>query len=1005
MPKVLIKPDFGGEDMGDGGVRRVVEAQRRYLPEFGWELTDNAEEADLITAHILLDSETAKVVRRNRVPYVAQVHGLYWADYDRWPNWALKANHGVIESARLADIVTAPSEWVARAMRRGLAADIRVVYHGVDLPEWEPDPERLDFALWNKTRVDPVCDPHPVEQAAELLPGITFVSTFARGAQPPGNMRITGRLGFEAAKAIIRKAGVYLATSRETFGIGTLEAMAAGVPVAGFAWGGQVEIITPGVDGILVPPGDVTALAQAIEEVLGKREAMGKAARETVEARFQWRDAVGRTAAVFDEALAGWQARHAGPRTSVVITNYRLPEYLPRAVESVLAQTDPDFEVVIVDDASNDEGRSAEVIAEMQARDPRVRAVMRAKNGYLAAARNSGIEAARGRYIFPLDADDEIAPRTLELLAGALDNERGIAIAYGGADFFEESDGSRIPSNWPGDFDWRGQMSKRNQLPYSSMFRREVWERTAGYRTRCRTAEDADFWCRVSSYGFRPVKVTTEPTLIYHNRSDSMSHSVKLPDYTRWFPWSRDPATTPFGAVGEPVNPEVQAWPVATYEFPRITVIVPVGPGHEGYVLDALDSVDAQTYRNWEVIVVNDTGGALPRLPGWARVINSAEDKAGNPVKSGVARARNRAIAEARAPLVFFLDADDYLQPECLERLLTVYRDREGYAVVYCDQWTVRGEHIEAAEAYDWDPASTLLAKAVHGNPALYEKAALVDVGGFDEALRAWEDWDLQLALAAKGYCSIRLPVPLWSYRLEAGSRREALLAEKEANVRQIVSKYEPYFTGGKPLMACSSCGGRGATVAMAPMSLSREAKRMQLPPGDLIEVRYTGGSLGGISFRGIATGQLYMFSAEENERVRFVRRDDADPETGGLLSKADFVLNTPTEGLLAPSAEPELVAAGPPAREEPSTTVQAVNAMLGASTPAPAAIAVVDRPEELAAHITEAPSEWDTPRAPAPAAAAPAAAVLPEPEPEPRVAPVTMNPAKRKPGRPRRSA
>lgn len=972
--RILIRPEFGGVDTGDGGVRRVVEAQRKWLPDFGWEVVEDPQAADMLTGHIVLEDSMRPLIDSGRWPYVAQVHGLYWADYE-WPAWALRSNAGVTANMRIADAVTAPSEWVAHAIRRGMAADVRVMYHGVDLDEWQPDPEPLGYVLWNKTRIDPVCDPHDMEQVAAKLPEVTFVSTFVRGNNVGGNIRVTGRLAHEQAKSLVSKAGAYLVTSRETFGIGTLEAMAAGVPIVGYAWGGQREIIEQGVQGILVEPGNIGALQEAITEVLANRARMGEAARELVRARFQWRDRVGDYARLFDEVLAGWKAARDPevPRTSVIITHYRMPQYLPRAVQSVINQTDPSLEVVVVDDASNTP-EADEVLRKVAASDKRVRVVKRQQNGYLAAARNTGISVARGRYILPLDADDEIAPTTVQLLADALDTTKSIAIAYGGCEFYEEADGRRIESNWPQDFNWRGQMSQRNQLPYCSMYRRAVWERTGGYRTRCRTAEDADFWCRVTSYGFDARKVTDATTLIYHNRQDSMSHSIALTDYATWYPWARDFAKTPFGAVGASERPE-SGWAVGSFEFPRIGVVIPCGPGHRSLLMDAIDSVDAQTYRNWEVVVVNDSGKPLPLLPGWVRVVETAGGV-------GVAEARNLGIAATTAPLLVFLDADDYLQPDYMEKTLRIYRERDGYAVVYTDQWTERGDKIEAAEAFNWEPqrGGQLLRRAVHGVTALYERSALQEVGLFTPT-DGFEDWDLQLKLAAAGKCSIRLPVPLWNYRLYSGQRRETLLAGKDQHISEITNRYADYYDGGKELMACRSCGGRPNVVATTTQQLARQ---QSLPPGDFVAVRYTGPMLGGFALKGDQTGQLYYFSASQGENVRLVRRADVP----GVIAKTHFELDATEQQadvVVVPEA-PAVVASGPPLNgAEHRERHSGFDAFTEAS-PEPASPVVntmIINQVSMSAPVAE----------PEPAPA-PASDILPVPES-----------AKRKPGRPRKAA
>src|SRR4030066_311616 len=90
-----------------------------------------------------------------------------------------------------------------------------------------------------------------------LLPDTRFITTFGT---PAPNVEITGTLSYEEGKQLIRKAGLYLCTARETFGIGTLEAMACGVPILGWNWGGQAEFIKHKETGWLCPPGDIEGL-------------------------------------------------------------------------------------------------------------------------------------------------------------------------------------------------------------------------------------------------------------------------------------------------------------------------------------------------------------------------------------------------------------------------------------------------------------------------------------------------------------------------------------------------------------------------------------------------------------------------------------------------------------------------------------------------------------------------------------------------------------------------
>ncbi|MEY7851004.1 glycosyltransferase family 2 protein [Natrarchaeobius sp. A-rgal3] len=100
------------------------------------------------------------------------------------------------------------------------------------------------------------------------------------------------------------------------------------------------------------------------------------------------------------------------PRVSVVIPTYDRAETLPRAIDSALAQTVDDLEVIVVDDGSTDETRS--ILTTYANADSRVRPVIHGSNCGANVARNTGIRYARGEYVAFLDSDDEWHPAKLE---------------------------------------------------------------------------------------------------------------------------------------------------------------------------------------------------------------------------------------------------------------------------------------------------------------------------------------------------------------------------------------------------------------------------------------------------------------------------------------------------------------------------------------------------------------------------------------------------------------
>lgn len=101
---------------------------------------------------------------------------------------------------------------------------------------------------------------------------------------------------------------------------------------------------------------------------------------------------------------------------SVVIPIYKVEEYLPACVDSVLSQTYRNLEVILVDDGSPD--RCPEIADQYAKLDKRVR-VIHQKNGGLSAARNSGLQIATGEFITFIDSDDYISPEYVEVLCRA----------------------------------------------------------------------------------------------------------------------------------------------------------------------------------------------------------------------------------------------------------------------------------------------------------------------------------------------------------------------------------------------------------------------------------------------------------------------------------------------------------------------------------------------------------------------------------------------------------
>ena len=199
------------------------------------------------------------------------------------------------------------------------------------------------------------------------------------------------------------------------------------------------------------------------------------------------------------------------PKVSVIIPTYNRAGLLPRAVNSALAQTLEDIEVIIIDDASTD--HTPRVAARFD--DPRVRYIRHECNRHLATARNTGIFNSRGMYIALLDDDDELLPNALEELAALLDDSPpDVALAYGKAIFVDETAGTRSQPYGPmrnGDMYEDALALKAPPGPTGWLFTASALREVGGFVDGLKRVEDIELIVRlgVRRYGVRCIEQAT----------------------------------------------------------------------------------------------------------------------------------------------------------------------------------------------------------------------------------------------------------------------------------------------------------------------------------------------------------------------------------------------------------------------------------------------------------------------------------------------------------------
>jgi glycosyltransferase involved in cell wall biosynthesis len=176
---------------------------------------------------------------------------------------------------------------------------------------------------------------------------------------------------------------------------------------------------------------------------------------------------------------------------SIVIPAYNPAAYLLEAIASASAQTHPRTEIVLVNDGT-DKPESLAVLAQASRL---VSVCVEQPNRGLGAARNAGINAAHGRYVVPLDADDLLDPAYVaECLATLRDADA--AFAYTDFQVF----GTQSYRERPGEYNLY-RLLDRNYLTYAALIRKQDWENSGGYdeSLKCFGYEDWEFWLRLGA--------------------------------------------------------------------------------------------------------------------------------------------------------------------------------------------------------------------------------------------------------------------------------------------------------------------------------------------------------------------------------------------------------------------------------------------------------------------------------------------------------------------------
>lgn len=476
---------------------------------------------------------------------------------------------------------------------------------------------------------------------------------------------------------------------------------------------------------------------------------------------------------------------------SIIVPVYNSEKYINRCLDSILNQTYKDLEIVLVNDGSTDQSLS--ILENYAAIDSRIKVVSQQNQG-VAVARNTGLDNATGNYILYVDSDDWIENN---MVGGMVELSANADIVFCGHDTANTPDkvdelGVIEIEEWDQERQLLEFMKHKRMtgMLWNKLIKKDL---TEGCRFNPKTGygEDAEFLWKILKKSDKMV--VTNEILYHHVMEDTSISHLSFNDkkysaipmweeinkeveesYTSLIPLARERlmCVAVFSMYearkcgyrnkeqlahmrfivrrhlfdfmkSKNVSRKFKAYALAIGgdTDDKVSVIVPIY-NTEKYLEKCLDSIINQSYRNIEIILVND--GSKDGSFDIAKRYRDSDERVWlfNQENSGVSSARNLGIELSSGSYVFMIDSDDYIEPDMIEVLLKNLRETD--ADISCCQYD-KGYKANLKDIEVWDKDKTLemfvAHKAINGSVVnKLIKREIIAGNRFDKKIKYGED-------------------------------------------------------------------------------------------------------------------------------------------------------------------------------------------------------------------------------------------------------------------------
>lgn len=365
------------------------------------------------------------------------------------------------------------------------------------------------------------------------------------------------------------------------------------------------------------------------------------------------------------------------PKISIVMPVYETPEpALCAAIDSVLQQLYPDWELCIADDASAS-SRIRKILESYSNRDGRIKFVIRKNNGNISAASNSALSLATGEYVALLDHDDVLPEHALYMVAKAINQNPEAEIFYSDEDKLDEN-GRRFEPHFKSD--WNPELFLgQNYVNHLTVYKRSAVERVGGFREGLEGSQDYDLALRVMAGTTGPI--VHIPAILYHWRIFRGANTMSSTQLGRATAAARRALVDYFNGKGTAISvkdvlgafhrvarPDPVSWP-------RISVVIPTRD-HVDLLKVVVSGLLEQTdYPDLEILIA-DNESVQAETHGYFQMIADKVRVIPCPGPFNFSDINNRAIFHSTGELILLLNNDvEIIEPNWLKEMAIYFSD------------------------------------------------------------------------------------------------------------------------------------------------------------------------------------------------------------------------------------------------------------------------------------------------------------------------------------------